>query len=117
MLRGIRRFRLTGTGAFDALFKAGRRRAGEYVELIAVPAARAPGRVGLVVGKKALPLAVDRNRVRRMLRAAVAAARPAILDYDVILRLKRGCARTEFRAVAADATRLLSALAAGSAPQ
>jgi ribonuclease P protein component len=113
--RGIRRFRLTGTGAFDTLFKAGRRRTGEYVELVAVPALRVPGRVGLVVGKKALPLAVDRNRVRRMLRASVAAARPAVLDYDVILRLRRGCPRTEFRSVAAEAERLLGALLAGSA--
>jgi ribonuclease P protein component len=108
--RGIRPFRLTGTGAFDALFKTGRRRAGEYVELVAAPALRVPGRVGLVVGKKALALAVDRNRVRRMLRAAVATARPTVLDYDVILRLKRGCARSEFRAVATDAVHLLSSL-------
>jgi ribonuclease P protein component len=65
-----------------------------------------------VVPKKALPLAVDRNRVRRMLRSAQRAARPAILDYDVILRLKRGCPRSEFPAVAADAAKLLAALVA-----
>jgi ribonuclease P protein component len=67
-----------------------------------------------VVPKKALPLAVDRNRVRRMLRATQQAARPGILDYDVILRLKRGCPRTEFRDVAAEAATLLSALVARS---
>ena len=67
-----------------------------------------------MVPKKALPLAVDRNRVRRMLRAAQRAARPSVLDYDVILRLKRGCPRTEFRLVAAEATRLIAALVGGS---
>ncbi len=80
------------------------------MQLVAAPAASLPGRLGLVVPKKALPLAVDRNRVRRMLRAAQQAARPAVLDFDVILRLKRGCPRTEFRKVAAEAGRLIAAL-------
>jgi ribonuclease P protein component len=75
-----------------------------------VTAARVPGRVGFVIGKKALPLAVDRNRVRRMLRESMVKARPAVEAYDVILRLKRGCERAEFRRVAAEASQLLGAL-------
>jgi len=94
------------------LFTAGRRRDGDYLQLVAAAASKPPGRLGLVVPKKALPLAVDRNRVRRILRAAQQAARPAVLDYDVILRLKRGCPRAEFRQVAAEATRLLATLVA-----
>jgi len=78
--------------------------------LLAAPAARIPGRVGLVVGKKALPLAVDRNRVRRMLRESLRQARPALEAYDVILRLKRGCPRTEYACVAADAAALIASL-------
>ena len=80
------------------------------MQLVALPAARIPGRAGLVVPKKVLPRAVDRNRVRRMLRAAHVAARPAVLGYDVILRLKRALTRAEFRAAASDAARLLAAL-------
>jgi ribonuclease P protein component len=80
------------------------------VQLVALPAARVPGRAGLVIPKKVLPLAVDRNRVRRMLRASHVAARPAVLGYDVILRLMRGLPRGEFRAIAADAARLLASL-------
>jgi ribonuclease P protein component len=111
--RGIRRFRLTGRGAFEALFRQGRRRDGEYLQLIAVPAARPPGRVGFVIGKRALPLAVDRNRVRRMLRETLRGARPAIEGYDVIFRLKRGCPRAEFARVVAEATQLVVTLVAG----
>jgi ribonuclease P protein component len=77
-----------------------------------VPAQGVPGRVGYVIGKKALPNAVDRNRVRRVLRVAVARARPAAEAFDVILRLKRGCARHETPAVAAEAAGLLAALIA-----
>ncbi len=77
---------------------------------MAAPAQQRPGRVGLVIPKKVLPLAVDRNRVRRILRAAHVAARPRVLEHDVILRLKRGFARLESRAIAADAARLFASL-------
>jgi len=47
-----------------------------------------------------------------VLRVAVAAARPAAEAFDVILRLKRSCARHETPAVAAEAAQLLAALTA-----
>jgi ribonuclease P protein component len=78
--------------------------------VVAAPARQLPGRVGFVIGKKALRNAVDRNRVRRALRVAVSGARPAVEAFDVILRLKHGCAREEVRAVASEATLLLAAL-------
>jgi len=77
---------------------------------VAVPAQANPGRVGYVIGKKALRHAVDRNRVRRVLREALRRARPGIEVFDVIVRLKRGCTRLEVPAVAAEAARLLEAL-------
>ncbi len=78
--------------------------------MLAAPAANPRGRVGLIVGKKALPLAVDRNRIRRMLRESLREARPGIEAYDVILRLKRGCPRIEYPRVAADAAALIALL-------
>lgn len=103
---------MTGIGAFDALFRAGSRSEGKWLQLVATPARAVPGRVGYAIPKKALPHAVDRNRVRRVLRVAVARARPAVEAFDVILRLKRGCARQETPAVAAEAAVLLAALVA-----
>ncbi len=105
-----RAYRLRGVAAFAGLFRAGERHAGAWIELIAGPAQAIPGRVGFVVGRKALPRAVDRNRVRRVLRDAAAAARPAIEAYDVILRLKRQCTREEVRAVGTEARALLANL-------
>lgn len=112
-MAGGRRYRLTGKGVFEGLFRNGRRRDGEYLQLIAVPAPQKAGRAGYVIGKKALPLSVDRNRVRRMLREVLLRARPAIEAYDVILRLKRGAPRPEFRRIAEEAARLVAALVAG----
>ena len=105
-------YRLTGPGAFDAVFQAGRRREGRYLQLVFAPARTAPGRVGYVIGRKALSRAVDRNRVRRMLRPIVHAARPRLEAYDVILRLKKACTRAEFDAVAGEARHLLESLPA-----
>ena len=80
------------------------------MQLVAAPARTPPGRVGYVIGKKILRRAVDRNRVRRVLRETVRCARPAIERYDVIFRLKCGCAQHEVGSVAADAAALLRAL-------
>jgi ribonuclease P protein component len=113
MLRGSRRHRLTGIGAFDTVFRTGRRREGEFLQMICVAAAREHGRFGIVIGKKALPLAVDRNRVRRMLRVRVRDARPGIDGYDLVVRLKKGAPRTEFRSIAIEAARLLATIVPG----
>ena len=112
MLRGSRRYRLTGTGAFEAVFRAGRRREGQFLQMICTVAAREVGRTGIVLGRKALPLSVDRNRVRRLLRVRLQEARPAIERYDLVLRLKKRVARAEFALIAAEAERLLSAIVA-----
>ena len=111
-LRGARRYRLSGTGVFAAIFRDGIRSEGAYVQLLAVPARRPPGRAGFVIGRKVFALAVERNRARRVLRAVVAAARPGIERFDVIVRVKRGCAREEMSNVAAEAERLIAALTA-----
>jgi ribonuclease P protein component len=80
------------------------------LQLVAAPAQSSPGRVGYVIGKKVLRHAVDRNRVRRVLREAVRRNRPMIEAYDVIFRLKRGCARHEVSSVSVEAAELLKTL-------
>jgi ribonuclease P protein component len=62
--RRASRYRLRGTGAFEAVFAAGRRLDGCYLQLVAAPAAQSIGRIGYVIGRKAMPRAVDRNRLR-----------------------------------------------------
>lgn len=109
--------RLTGSGAFDAVFRQGRRLDGTYLQMISVGAARDIGRIGFVIGRKALPLAVDRNRVRRMLRSVIDQARPALDGVDVIVRLKRGAPRSEFAIIAAEGTRLLRDVARSASPR
>jgi ribonuclease P protein component len=107
---GARRYRLTGTGVFAALFHSGTRSEGVWLQVVAAPARARPGRVGFVIGRKALKSAVARNRVRRVLRVVVSEARPAAEGFDMILRLKRGGTPREVDAIAAEARVLLAAL-------
>ena len=105
-----RAFRLTGAGAFEAVFREGRRSEGRHVQLVAAAAAQTPGRIGYVIGRKTLPRAVDRNRLRRRLRETVRAMRPALMPYDVILRVKKVANRMELDAAVSEAASLLQAL-------
>ena len=110
MAPASRRCRLTGPGAFEAVFRTGRRSEGDFLQLVSAPAALTCGRVGFVIGSKALPRAVDRNRVRRMLRVVVRERRPVISGLDLIVRVKRPVARSEFSRIVAEARRMLSVL-------
>jgi ribonuclease P protein component len=92
------------------VFREGRRSEGRHVQLVAAAAAQNPGRIGYVIGRKTLPRAVDRNRLRRRLRETVRAMRPALASYDVILRVKKVANRMELDAAVSEAAGLLHAL-------
>jgi ribonuclease P protein component len=63
-----------------------------------------------VVGRKALPRAVDRNRFKRKVREALRRARPAIEAYDLIVRLKRPAPGPELDAAAEEVAGLIALL-------
>ncbi|MGH8713090.1 MAG: ribonuclease P protein component [Casimicrobiaceae bacterium] len=102
---------MRGAAAFARLFRQGRRIEAEHLQLLAAPAAGAIGRVGYVIGKQQLSLAVDRNRLRRMLREAVRRRRPALDAFDIVLRLRRRSQPAGLRAIGEEAAVLLDILA------
>ena len=102
------RYRLRGAAAFETVFRTGARHDGHFLQLIAAPAAKAPGRVGFVIGRKTMRKAVDRNRLRRRLRESVRAARPAIEAFDIVLRVRHAVARGDIAQAAAESTGLLA---------
>jgi len=84
---------------------------------VVASAQQAPGRAGLVVGRKALPRAVDRNRFKRKVRVALRRARPAIDAYDLIVRLKRPAPGPELAAAVEEAEGLIGLVCGGAPPQ
>jgi ribonuclease P protein component len=83
------------------------------VQLVAAPASSSPGRTGYVIGRKVSVRAVDRNRIRRKLREVIRAMRPALAEFDLIVRVKRAANRVEQDAAVEEARALLTALLAG----
>jgi ribonuclease P protein component len=80
------------------------------LQLLAVPAEDGPGRVGFVIGKKLLGSAVDRNYLRRLLREAVRQRRPAVNQFDIVLRLRNACAPAMLSTLSREASELLGTL-------
>ena len=80
--------------------------------MIAAPAAQDPGRVGYVIGRKAMPRAVDRNRLRRCLREIVRASRPAVERFDIILRVRQRVRSTDITLAVTESRQLLATLCA-----
>ena len=70
-------------GVLQAIYKA---RRAEGAEENAVPL---PPRLGLVIAKRFLPLAVQRNRVKRLIREQFRLAQTDLPPVDIIVRLTR----------------------------
>ena len=80
------------------------------MQIVVAPAAAGPGRVGFVVGRRALPRAVDRNRLKRVLREFLRTERPALAAFDLVIRLKRPVTREMLVSVADEAVALIRPL-------
>jgi ribonuclease P protein component len=87
-----RRERITRSGDFDAVYRRGRSASNRHLVLYAFErpdaAAASPPRLGLSVSRK-VGGAVQRNRVKRVLRERFAALAPSLqpkTDYVVIAR-------------------------------
>jgi ribonuclease P protein component len=101
---------LRGSAQFAAVLRNGRRFEGKRIQLIVAPAGGRAGRVGYVIGSKHLKRAIDRNRLKRMLREAIRARRPTTNAFDVVVRLRTVCDRAGLETAAAEAAALLDTL-------
>jgi ribonuclease P protein component len=69
---------------FERVFKEGVAVGGPLLLVRAVPTEAGYSRWGLAVGKKSVPLAADRNRLRRQLKAAIQSLEP-IGSFDAVV--------------------------------
>jgi ribonuclease P protein component len=92
---------------FEAIFQTGSRREGRYVQIVTAPAALESGRVGFVVGRKTMRRAVDRNRLKRIMREFVRASRSDLARLDVVIRVKKPVTRDTLAQAAEEAVTLI----------
>jgi len=107
-----RRYRLTKTDEFSSVFGFRRALRGKLLMLHYQP--RPDGlndaRLGVVVGKKLLKRAVDRNRVKRIVREQFRRERPSLPACDLIVRLAVKLTPLDGKLVAGDFLALLEKL-------
>lgn len=73
---------------FDAVFKQGRRLNYKCFTLIDMQNKRDYARLGIVVGKKNCPLAVRRNRIKRLIREQFRLNQQVIAGKDIVILLR-----------------------------
>jgi ribonuclease P protein component len=78
---------------FEAVLRSGSRLASRNFVLVAAPNSAGHARLGIIAGKKAAPRAVDRNRVKRLIREVFRGACSSLGSYDITVQL-----RSDFRA-------------------
>jgi len=105
-------YRLTKTDEFSSVFGFRKAIRGKLLMLHYQPRtdSNASARLGLVVGKKLLKRAVDRNRVKRIVREQFRLRRATLPNLDLIVRLAAKPAPLEAKLLATEFTGLLEKL-------
>lgn len=83
-----KRRRITERDAFEKAFRA-KRAANPWFTVYARANECGYARLGLVVGKKVAPLAVDRNVIKRLVREAFRCDFPAQAGLDIVVHARR----------------------------
>ncbi|MDP1673415.1 MAG: ribonuclease P protein component [Burkholderiales bacterium] len=80
--------RLTTAAQFEAVLASGRRSGSRVFLVRTLPNVSCGARLGLIVGKKAAPRAVDRNRVKRLVRIIHRQLLEELDAMDVVVQLR-----------------------------
>lgn len=113
-----RQYRLTRTDEYSSVFGFKRAIRGKLFLLHYGPRREAgePARLGLVIGKKLLKHAVQRNLVKRIAREQFRLLQPQLPARDILFRLAVKLDKPDRRAVAAEIVHLLGKLRRDAAP-
>lgn len=74
---------------FDRVFAARLQVAGRYLKMHLAPAAADGARLGFAISRRSLPLAHERNRLKRMLREDFRKARHRLPPLDIVVSLRQ----------------------------
>lgn len=100
--------KLLKTDEFSSVFDFKRSYAGKTLVLSCKPNALQHARIGIVVGKKKFPRAVDRNQIKRRLREIFRTHRQRFPAYDLVVRLKNQPLDLSFSGLAQELTHLMA---------
>ena len=113
--RFTRRARLLKPAEFKLAFERGSRIHERGLTAVVVANTLGHPRLGLAVSKKALPLAVDRNRFKRQIRESFRQQQPLLPPRDVVVLVKPGSRINSLAQLRQSLERLWTRIAASSA--
>jgi len=90
-----RRHRFAEAGAFGPVLKAGRKMRGRLAVLHVGKSRAGVSRLGIALTRKMMPHAVDRNRVRRLVRETFRRHLAKQLSLDCVVTLRQPISRLE----------------------
>ena len=94
-----RQSRLTAAAEFDDVFREGRRSADELFTVLYRSNGLGYSRLGLAIAKKRVRRAIDRNRLKRLIRESFRAATPDLLGIDIVIMARDKAAGADNAAV------------------
>jgi ribonuclease P protein component len=92
MARFPRRARLLKPGEFQVALKTGKRHSERWLTASGAGNEFGHPRLGLAIAKKAVPLASQRNRIKRKIRASFRDHMSRLPAVDVVILTRPGCA-------------------------
>lgn len=106
MARFPRRARLLKPSDFEGVFKNGRREATSLLTAVVVVSDASQARLGLAISRKQAALAVDRNRLKRQIRASFREAQSSLPPCDIVVMAKPAARKSSRAEVSAELTKL-----------
>ncbi|MCC6878294.1 MAG: ribonuclease P protein component [Rhodocyclaceae bacterium] len=102
--------RLRKTDEFSSVFAFRRALRGKYFELLYRPNAAVSARLGVVIAKKFVRSAVNRNQIRRIVRESFRLSRGGLPQRDIVVRLAIRLDAPDRRALRSDIDGLFARL-------
>ncbi len=95
-----RSHRLLTPADYSRVFRRNRRSADRLFTVLAAPNRVGHPRLGLAIAKKAAPLAVQRNRIKRLARERFRQAQADLPNVDLVVMARPGIARNSNETIA-----------------
>lgn len=109
-----RRHRFAARGSFGPVLRHSRKMKGELVVLHAMPAAGGVARVGIALTRRLVPAAVERNRVKRIVREVFRRHAVKESGLDCVIALRERFDPSSGEALRDEVARLFERLVAGA---
>lgn len=107
-----RSHRFSTRGSFEPVLRQPRKMKGDLVVLHAMPAASGISRLGVALTRRLVPAAVERNRVKRIVRESFRRHAVKAAGYDCVVALRARFEPSSGEALRAEVERLFTRLVA-----